>query len=342
MRRFAPYLVSLAAALFLSACGSDKVVSPKSPASRLAFISYRDGLRQAYVIRADGSGLVRISHTTGPAYSPRWAPTGDRILFSSGESIMDIGLDIFLVASNGTGQVNLTNSPGVFDGEHQWSPDGTRIAFVTTRDEGNAEVYVMSSSGSNPQRLTDNPSMDNQPLWSPTGDWISFISTRNDTTDLYATRPDGSDLLRLTRSATVEYDPAWSPDGSSLAFRGGNIDTTQIFVVRLDGSDPTPLTNSPSSASEPSWSPDGMKIAYLADDGIHVMDRDGSNDHWLTSTNWRDHKPVWSPDGQTIAFVYRENFNWDVFLMAADGSGRRNLSQSASTDDEPAWRPLPR
>jgi Tol biopolymer transport system component len=67
--------------------------------------------------------------------------------------------------ADGSNPVNLTDNPAD-DYFPAWSPDGTRIAFVSYRD-GNPEIYVMNADGSNPARLTDNPASDYSPSWSP-------------------------------------------------------------------------------------------------------------------------------------------------------------------------------
>ncbi len=71
--------------------------------------------------------------------------------------------EIFLNA-DGTGQVNLTNNPAS-DGLPTWSPDGSRIAFVSDRD-GNDEIYVMNADGTGPVNLINNPTSDGTPAWS--------------------------------------------------------------------------------------------------------------------------------------------------------------------------------
>jgi TolB protein len=67
--------------------------------------------------------------------------------------------------ADGSGQTNLTNS-GAGDSSPAWSPDGTRIAFMSGRD-GNHQVYVMDADGSGQTNLTDNPADDGFPAWSP-------------------------------------------------------------------------------------------------------------------------------------------------------------------------------
>ena len=82
--------------------------------------------------------------------------------------------------ADGSEVTRLTNSPA-FDQMPAWSPDGTKIAFMSSRD-GNPEIYVMNADGSGQTRLTNNPGMDARPSWSRNGDFIVFTSTRDFTT----------------------------------------------------------------------------------------------------------------------------------------------------------------
>ena len=95
-----------------------------------------------------------------------------------------------------------TTTPNVGSNQHaNWSPDGSKIAFASTRDD-DWEIYVMDSDGSNQTRLTRSPGRDAHPFWSPDGSQIVFQSPRGNESssevDLFVMNADGSNPTRIT------------------------------------------------------------------------------------------------------------------------------------------------
>jgi len=85
------------------------------------------------------------------------------------------------------------------------SPDGEKVAFMSRRD-GNWEIYVVNTDGTNPQRLTENPAEDGLPTWSPDGNALAFVSNRGGTWAIWAMTPTGQDQHQL-------FAMEGSPDG---------------------------------------------------------------------------------------------------------------------------------
>ena len=99
-----------------------------------------------------------------------------------------------------------------------WSPDGSRIAFITNRD-GNDEVYVMTADGSDVQRLTNTSNASESfPAWSPDGKQMTFDSDREGNWEIFGVASSGADTRRLTDSPGDDWISSWSPDGSQIVF----------------------------------------------------------------------------------------------------------------------------
>jgi Tol biopolymer transport system component len=107
-------------------------------------------------------------------------------------------------AQDGSNQTNLTLDPAT-DEFPSWSPDGTKIAFVTGTD-----IYVMNADGSGQTNISHNPAFEQHPSWSPDGTKIAFTSYRDGNTDIYVMNAqDGSNQTRLTDNAASDALPDW-------------------------------------------------------------------------------------------------------------------------------------
>jgi len=116
---------------------------------------------------------------------------------------------------DGTGPVNLTNYDFFENYYASYSPDGTKIVFVSDRD-GNTEIYTMNSDGTNQTNISNNPGsgytygIDEKPEWSPDGKQIGFISGRNGKLNIYTMNTDGTNLIPLTNTVASNNHANWS------------------------------------------------------------------------------------------------------------------------------------
>ena len=145
----------------------------------------------------------------------------------------------------------------------QYSPDGTKIAFVSRRS-GTYEVWLCASDGSNPVRLT---SMSGPvvvgPQWSPDGQRIAFFATTGPagSYQTYVMDADGGRPSRLTKSEdTLEALPTWSRRARSIYLTSGRSGSLQIWNLPLDGGEPVQLTKR--GGAEAAESPDGRVVYY--------------------------------------------------------------------------------
>jgi Tol biopolymer transport system component len=163
------------------------------------------------------------------------------------------------VPNGGSVVTPFTETNGPYDFAPAWSPDATRIAFVSGND-----IVVMDAGGSPLVNITNTAAAEGAPAWSPDGQRIAFASDREGQAELYYMNPDGSDVVRVTTHVGFRWSrPAWSPDSARIAFDcevdPGNVD---ICVVNVDGTGFGRLTSHPGRDGGPAWSPDDAKIAF--------------------------------------------------------------------------------
>jgi len=265
-----------------------------------------------------------------------------KIVFASNRDASNIGeYEIYVMNADGTGVTRLTNSPGSNDNP-KWSPDGTKIAFASTRHVY-YEIYVMNADGTGQTRLTNNSDINDYLLaWSPDGTKIAFSRAGVDGVfDIYVMNADGTGQTRLTNNPASEHGPAWSPDGTKIAFNANWDGNWEIYVMNADGTNPIRLTNNPADDYWPAWSPDGTKIAWRSGSfEIYVMNADGTGVTQLTNQNVPGgaNYPSWSPDGTKIVFHSEVSWANDIYVMNADGTGVTQLTSYSGVDGTPDWQ----
>ena len=281
-------------------------------------------------------------------------PPDGRMLYAGGGPS-----DVWVSNVDGTGVINITNNTLVADLQPTWSPDGERIAFTSTRDGGDYDIYIMGKDGSNVMRVTTHPATDRQPVWAPNGARLAFVSERDGSLagEIFLVNADGTGVTQLTTDAggTDAVSPTWSPDGNRIAFVGASMTGDEnLFSIAVDGTGllqltgPAPTCPANSLASwidmEPDWSPDGSRIAFIRHDEcggngntLMLVDADGANPVDITPVGIASIRaPAWSPDGTRL--VAQDGSSGGFWVMAADGSAAiQRLAGSATL--EPDWGP---
>lgn len=192
---------------------------------RILFSSHRDGDFDLYVMDSGGSNMVLVTDNDQLDSSADWSPVGsmiafDRVIDDDGDfaDVDETDFAQVFVAEFGTPIRDAKQLTSVEpNAKPRWSPDGTRIAFLSWRD-GNAEIYLMNSDGSEQTNLTRHPGWDVLPAWSPDGSKIAFVSDRDGVDAIYVMGADGSDPTRVSDDGTSATNPSWSADGRHILY----------------------------------------------------------------------------------------------------------------------------
>jgi Tol biopolymer transport system component len=214
----------------------------------------------------DGHGTTGPSRalTTGTARAnrPAFSPDGTRIAFDRWQP--GTNPDVWVMDRAGHGAAPVTSDPGV-DTTPNWTPEGDRIVFLTTRS-GTAEAWTVGADGKGEKRLASF-SQDVQFLrLAPNGKRIAFDAKgERGGTRIWISGADGSDAQPLTAEQDALAYPIWSPDGSRLAAQGRREDDVDIVVLPVTKEGPPQRVTSETGQSWASgWSRDGKDVIFAA------------------------------------------------------------------------------
>src|SRR5262245_20128277 len=289
------------------------------------------------IFRNDGPAqAAKSSQASAPPYftEPTVSPGGSEIAFVSGGDIW--------TAPVGGGEARLLVSHPANEARPLYSPDGKRLAFVSTRT-GNGDIYLLTFETGELKRLTFDDAGEQLDAWSRDGRFIYFSSTSRDISgmnDLFRIKADGGTPMQISADRYAnEYWAAPAPDGNIVAFtargvsssqwwRNGHshLDECEIWLLRDSGYER--LTDGGVKEMWPMWSADGKQVYF-------VSDRSGAQNLWVKPigggakqvTRFKDGRVLWpniSNDGRLI--VFERNFKiWKLDI----GSG--NASEVAIT-----------
>lgn len=303
-----------------------------------------------YVVDANGSKLQSLSGSFEPAglysqtaeidFSPSVSPDGSRVAFTTlryatGE-LREHTYEIATQAIDGSDRRRLTNNAWN-DVSPAWSPDGSRIAFVSHREDG-PRVFTVAPDGSDERSATPAVKAQlNAPVWSPDGSRLAFVAEEGLREAVYIVSADASNLTELTWADAPDAAPhtrtgardrssaaedvttfQWSPDGEHIAFVAGYYgEPDGLYVAKPDGSEIRRVfslsdiakseEDNPGRIIGIAWSPDGSQISFEAG-GFHL---------WF-------HRGIW----HSVASVYE---------VAADGSELRLVIDKDSLSSYLEW-----
>jgi TolB protein len=246
-----------------------------------------------------------------------------------------------------------------------------RIAFVSTRDGGDFDIFTMTPAGGDLRQLTVNARNDHQPDWHPAGKALGYraevpreqpppLRQQFQVWRMGAEGEEQTPLVAPTDRREEASQPSWFPDQTGLLYRRSGptaVFPPAVFQAGPDGENPRQLFSfDPQRSWYPSWSPQMTKVLTAI-----TLSRDGDTDRGIFTVDPAtlqrtplydvvdvfDSAPAWSPDGSRIAFESDSDplgtnpgHDREIFVMNADGTGVTQLTRNEGTHDEgPAWAP---
>ena len=316
---------------------------------------FTSGQEIGYILaREEKQGLRFTNGRSGPVAAirhPSWSPDGKTVIYQKNfTDTVDVrpafGID---------SRVDLLSTRGDMPA---YSPDGGQVVLTPAVGK---PMMIMNADGTNLHKVLDNNGkVITFPLWSPDGKSIvfaigGFFERPVAPGQIGIIRPDGSGLRMLTDEKFSSGFASWAPDGKRIVYRVMGAGQQGLRIMNVDDGKITTLTTEYDTF--PMWSPRGDLISFCSfrdgDFDIYTIRPDGSGVIKLTNSHGNDAHPAWSPDGNWILFSSsRKGFKdealvdeWgpqpygDLYMMRADGSDVRQLTDNQWEEATPAWRP---
>ena len=224
---------------------------------------------------------------------------------------------------------------------------GGKLLYV-----GDANVWVWEKGTT--RRLTGDR-VSRQPAWSPDGKQIAHVKIDVSSSELWLMDADGSNSRQLTQSYNPVlarnnwvFRPSWWPDGSRLLYATEEASNDlMVWQIGLDGKNRRPFLTVPDGEGGldmPSVAPDAKRLVLISYRGpglrsqVWTYGLPSGPFRQLTETAEGAYDPAWSPDGTRIAYVVRDKGRHDVWVMGADGSDARQVTDAGACR-APCWSP---
>ncbi len=224
-----------------------------------------------------------------------------------------------------------------------WSPDGSRIAYVSF-DQKKPIVVVQNLAQGTTRVVASFWGNNSAPAWSPDGTRLAVTLTKDDIAQIYAIPAAGGEPRRLTVTPAIDTEANFSPDGKWIAFTSDRGGSPQIYRMPAEGGPAQRLTFEGTYNVRPRFSPDGKSIAFVQRESgkfrIAVLEVDTGQVTVLTDGTLDD-SPTYAPNGKMILYEAQVGGRGQLAAVSSDGRVRQRLVSSAGDVRDPAWGPLP-
>lgn len=253
---------------------------------------------------------------------------------------------ICIITADGSGFRRLTTDDYRQHYYPSLAPDGNSVVYAAFREPNIYEIYEMDVASGEAKQLTDRLGNLNGPEISPDGSLIAFKLSTANSNQIWLMNRDGSNPHPIPNASG--WDPTWSPDGAYILFASDMQGAIQLYRIKPDGSELLKVSDLPAIRGRSDWSPNGEFIVTYSGEpwkrDVYIMNADGSNARILTPTGGNSQGPSISPDGQWVAFTsyyahYGEDHGCEIYIIRADGTDLRRLTDNDYCDYQPRWGP---
>lgn len=232
--------------------GKTLVLTPRfSPnLDTIAYLNFLNKKPHVYLMKINTRQNQLLGQFPGMTYAPRFSNDGRQVIMSYAK--LDGTSSIYLMNLFDKTIQRLTNEPQAIDTSPCFSPDNSKVAFMSDRT-GKPQLYVMNLSDMEPKRISFGEGKYSTPVWSPRGDLIAFTKMHKGVFSLGVMKVDGSDERIITQGYMVD-EPTWSPNGRVIMFtRQDRKGPSKLCTIDITGYNER-VVQTPHEAMGASWS----------------------------------------------------------------------------------------
>ena len=221
-----------------------------------------------------------------------------------------------------------------------WSPDGTRLAYVSFEGRTPA-IFVQNINSKKRVKLASYPGMNSSPAWSPDGSKIAMALSKDGQPDIYVYDLSRQALNRITANAAIDTEPTWSSDSKSIYFTSERGGKAQIYKYDCVSRATERVTYQGARNLSARSIPGSNAIIVITQvNGYRVARVDADGSIYMLTTSSLDESPSVAPNGSMVIYSTVYQGRKGLAIVSADGRFKANLPSSSGEISFPAWGPL--